>query len=63
MTIVERTESRKTRITRTAMTRPSRPSVVRVSIDCSTNGAWSKTTVSSAPVAASQIGQQLLHGV
>jgi hypothetical protein len=34
------------------MSRPSSPSVVRLSIDFSTNGAWSKTTVSSAPEAA-----------
>ena len=39
-------------MTTTAITRPSSPSVVSASIDFSTNGAWSKTTVSSAPAAA-----------
>ncbi len=49
VTRVERTENRNTRITSTAKTRPSRPSVVSPSMDCSTNGAWSNTTVSLAP--------------
>ena len=35
-------------MTSTANTRPSRPSVARVSIDCSMNGAWSNTIVNSA---------------
>ena len=57
VTSVDRTDSRKTRMTMTAMTRPSRPSVVRLSIDRSTNGAWSKTTVSSAPDGVLQVGE------
>ena len=38
-TSVERTESRKTKITSTAKTSPSRPSCASDSIDCSMNGA------------------------
>jgi hypothetical protein len=49
VTIVERTENRKSRITSTAKIRPSPPSVVRSSTDFSMNGAWSKATVMSAP--------------
>jgi hypothetical protein len=46
VTSVERIDSRKTRITITAKTRPSTPSTARLLIDSSMNGAWSKTTVS-----------------
>ncbi len=45
VTIVERIESRKTRMTMTAIARPSMPSTASDSIDCSMNGAWSKTIV------------------
>lgn len=49
VTSVERIEARKTRITTTAKTRPSAPSVVRPEIDLETAGPWSETTVTSAP--------------
>ena len=49
VTRVERTESRNTAITSTANARPSRPSWNSVSMDCWMNGAWSNTTVRSAP--------------
>ena len=49
VTRVERSESRKTAITSTANARPSRPSWKRVSMDCWMKGAWSNTTVRSAP--------------
>ncbi len=49
VTSVERTLSRKIRMTTTAIARPSRPSVVRLLIERSTNGAWSVITVSLAP--------------
>ena len=39
VTRVERTDSRKTRMTSTAKTRPSIPSTARVSMDCSMYGA------------------------
>ncbi|CNL21770.1 Uncharacterised protein [Mycobacterium tuberculosis] len=39
VTSVERTDMRNTRITSTAITRPSRPSVASVSMDCTMNGA------------------------
>ena len=45
VTRVERIDRRNTRITITAKTRPSRPSVARLSMDCWMNGAWSNTTV------------------
>ncbi len=45
VTMVDRIDMRNTRITSTANTRPSRPSVVRLEIDCSMKGAWSNTTV------------------
>ena len=48
VTSVERTESRKTRITATAKPRPSSPSTVRSWMDCSMKGAWSKTVVNVA---------------
>ena len=58
VTRVARTESRNTRITRTAKIRPSRPSSVSASIDSWMNGAWSKTTVKVAPAtAASRSGR------
>jgi hypothetical protein len=65
VTSVDRTDSRKNRITSTAITRPSRPSVVRPSIDRSTNGAWSKTGVErGVPAeAAAEPGQLVLDGV
>ena len=46
VTRVERIDSRNTRITITAKTSPSRPSVASDSIDCWMKGAWSNTTVS-----------------
>ncbi len=49
VTRVERTDSRKTRITTTANSRPRAPSVARSWIDSSMNGAWSKTTVRLSP--------------
>ncbi len=49
VTSVERTEARKTRMTTTAKSRPSAPSVVRPSIDLETAGPWSLTTVTVAP--------------
>ena len=49
VTSVERTETRKTKITTTAKSRPSRPSVANPSMECSMNGAWSNTTVRSRP--------------
>ncbi len=49
VTSVERIDARKTRMTRTAKSRPSAPSVVRPSMDFSTAGPWSLTTVSVAP--------------
>ncbi len=49
VTSVERIDARKTRITTTAKSRPSAPSVVRPEIDLETAGPWSETTVSSAP--------------
>ena len=42
--IVERSESRKTRMIKTAKARPSPPSTARSWMDCSIDGAWSKTT-------------------
>ena len=45
VTSVERRLSRKTRMTMTAMARPSRPSVVSESIDLETCGPWSEATV------------------
>ena len=39
VTIVERTDSRNSRMTSTAAARPSSPSRARLSIDCSMNGA------------------------
>src|ERR1043165_2847808 len=50
VTRVERSEARKTRITMTAKSRPSAPSVVRPEIALETAGPWSETTVSSAPL-------------
>ncbi len=60
VTSVDRTEVRNSRITTTANARPSRPSVVRSSTDCSMNGAWSKTTVNcaSCPSACSSWGNR-----
>ena len=49
VTIVERSEIRKMKITITAKSRPSSPSCASDSIDCSMNGAWLKTIVNSAP--------------
>ena len=49
VTSVERTDSRKIRITITAKTRPSSPSWASDSIDCWMNGAWSNTVVNVAP--------------
>ena len=49
VTSVERIDARKTRITTTAKSRPSAPSVVRPEIALETAGPWSETTVSSAP--------------
>ena len=49
VTIVERSEIRKMKMTMTANRRPSRPSCASDSIDCSMNGAWLKTTVNFAP--------------
>ena len=65
VTRVERTDSRNTRITMTAKTRPSRPSVARLSIDCWMNGAWSNTTVNFvlSPIASSSVGIASLHGL
>ncbi len=58
VTSVERSEARKRRITTTAKRRPSRPSVVRPSMDLETAGPWSLTTVSfaSAPRSARSCG-------
>ncbi len=49
VTSVERTEARKTRMIRTAKSRPSAPSVVSPLMDLETAGPWSLTTVSLAP--------------
>ena len=49
VTSVERIDARKTRMIRTAKSRPSPPSVVRPSMALETAGPWSLTTVSSAP--------------
>ncbi len=49
VTSVERTDARKTRMIRTAKSRPSAPSVVRPSMAFATAGPWSLTTVTSAP--------------
>ena len=50
VTIVERTESRNTKITTIAKIRPSVPSTARFSSDFSTKGAWSNTvTMVTAP--------------
>ena len=49
VTRVERIESRNTRITSTAKTRPRPPSSASDEIDCWMKGAWSKTTVTLAP--------------
>ncbi len=49
VTMVERKENRNSRMTRIAKTSPNAPSVVSPSMDRSTKGAWSKTTVSSVP--------------
>src|SRR5215207_10524433 len=49
VTSVARTDNRNTRITSTANSRPSSPSVASDSIDCSMYGAWSNTTVNVAP--------------
>ena len=46
--IVERTESRKTRMISTAKLRPSPPSTSRSWMDCSIDGAWSKTVMTDA---------------
>ena len=48
VTSVARTDSRNPRITRIANSRPSRPSVVRSSMELEMNGAWSKTVVLTA---------------
>ena len=48
VTRVDRTEARNTRITSTANPSPRMPSCTRVWMDCSMNGAWSKTTVMAA---------------
>lgn len=49
VTSVERIDARKTRMTMTAKTRPSAPSVVRPSMDLETAGPWSLATVRSEP--------------
>ena len=49
VTSVERIDARKTRMTRTAKSRPRAPSVVRPLMDLETAGPWSLTTVSVAP--------------
>ena len=56
--IVARTDSRKTRMTRTAKISPSPPSLSRSWMDCSMNGAWSKaeTNSVSSPIDFSSSG-------
>ncbi|MNW52443.1 hypothetical protein D3C74_299620 [compost metagenome] len=51
-TRVERRDVRNSRITTTANTRPSRPSVARPSMDSSMNGAWSNTTSTRTSLAS-----------
>ena len=46
---VERTEKRNARMIRTAKTSPSPPSTARSWIDCSIEGAWSKTVLKVVP--------------
>ena len=56
--IVARTDSRKTRMTRTAKIRPSPPSLSRSWMDCSMNGAWSNAETNSvlSPIIFSSSG-------
>ena len=49
VTRVARTDSRNSRMTSTAKSRPSMPSWASDSIDCWMYGAWSKTTMNSEP--------------
>ena len=46
--IVERTESRNTRMISTAKPSPSPPSTARSWMDCSIDGAWSNTVLNEA---------------